>query len=61
MHEASQVALVVMNLPANAERRRRHRFDPWVGKIPKGGNSNPHPRIGSAECYPQDHKIFNLF
>ena len=30
---ASQVALVVKNLPANA-RDMRHRFDPWVGKIP---------------------------
>ena len=20
---------------------RRHRFDPWVGKIPGGGNGNP--------------------
>ena len=29
---ASQVALMVKNLPANAG--DRHRFDPWVGKIP---------------------------
>ena len=29
---ASQVALVVKNLPINAE--VRHRFDPWVRKIP---------------------------
>ena len=27
-------ALVVKNLPANADRRKRLRFNPWVGKIP---------------------------
>ena len=26
--------LVIKNLPAYAGRRKRHRFDPWVGKIP---------------------------
>ena len=30
---ASQVALVVKNLPANAGSSKRHRFDPWVGKM----------------------------
>ena len=30
---ASQVALVVKNLPVNAG-DMRYRFDPWVGKIP---------------------------
>ena len=30
----SQVVLVVENLPASAGRRKRHGFDPWVGKIP---------------------------
>ena len=30
---ASQVALVVKNLPASAG-DMRHRFNPWVGKIP---------------------------
>ena len=24
---------MVKNLPANARERRRHRFDPWIGKI----------------------------
>ena len=28
------MALVVMNLPANAGDIKRHRFNPWVGKIP---------------------------
>ena len=23
------------------KRRKRHEFDPWVGKIPGGGHSNP--------------------
>ena len=31
---ASQVVLVVKNSPANADRRKRHGFDPWMGKIP---------------------------
>ena len=31
---ASQVALVVRNLPASAGRCKRPTFDPWVGKIP---------------------------
>ena len=33
---ASQVVLVVKNLPANAGRHKRLRFDPWVRKIPWG-------------------------
>ena len=31
---ASQVALLVKNPPATADRHKRLRFDPWVGKIP---------------------------
>ena len=31
---ASQVALVVKNLPVNAGRHERHRFDPCIRKIP---------------------------
>ena len=31
---ASQVALAVKNLPADAEDIKRRSFDPWVGKIP---------------------------
>ena len=30
---ASHMALVVKNPPANADRLKRHRFDPWVRKI----------------------------
>ena len=29
------MVLVVKNPPANAGRHKRHRFDPWVGKIPR--------------------------
>ena len=32
--KASQMALVVKNPPANAGDGKRHRFNPWVGKIP---------------------------
>ena len=39
---ASQVALVVKNLPANAaDGSKRRGFNPRVGKIPGGGNGNP--------------------
>ena len=38
---ASQVVLVVKNLPASAGRRKRHGFDPGVGKIPGGGPGRP--------------------
>ena len=31
---ASQVALLVKNLPASSGRHKRHRFDSWVRKIP---------------------------
>ena len=31
---ASQLALVVKNLPANARDYKRCRFSPWIGKIP---------------------------
>ena len=33
VRRASRMALVVRNLPANTG-DRRHRFDPWVGKVP---------------------------
>ena len=38
--EASQVALV-KNLPANAGRHKRHRFNSWVRKISCKGNGSP--------------------
>ena len=41
---ASQVALVVKNLPGNAE-NIRCRFNPWVGKIPWRRAWPPTPLI----------------
>ena len=38
----SQVALVVKNLPVKAG-HKRHRFDPWVGKIPWRKTWQPTP------------------
>ena len=35
------MAQVVKNLPADAGACRKHSFNPWVGKIPWGGNGNP--------------------
>ena len=40
---ASQVVLVVKNLPANAGDVMRHGFDPWVGKIPCRRAGQPTP------------------
>ena len=37
-----EVLLVVKNLPTNVGRPMRCWFDPWVGKIPGGGNGNPY-------------------
>ena len=40
---ASQVALVVENLPASAGRHKRRGFDPWVGKTPWRRAQQPTP------------------
>ena len=37
---ASEVVLVVKNLPAKGGDKRRG-FDPWVGRSPGGGHGNP--------------------
>ena len=37
---ASEVALVVKNLPAKVGHKRCG-LDPWVGRIPEGGHGNP--------------------
>ena len=42
---ASQVLLVVKNLPANAGRLKRHEFNPWVGKIPLEEGMATHSSI----------------
>ena len=40
---ASQVALVVKNLPANSGDTRDANFDPWVGKTPGEGKWQSTP------------------
>ena len=40
-YQASQVALVIKNLPANAEDIRVGGSIPWLGRCPRGGNGNP--------------------
>ena len=42
---AFQVTLVVKNPPANAGDIMRHRFNPWVGKIPWKGGMAAHSSI----------------
>ena len=42
---ASQVALVVKNLPTKCRRHKRCGFDPWVGKIPLEEGMVTHPSI----------------
>ena len=49
---ASQVALVVKNLPVNAGDVRQ-RFDPWVGKIPWRRAWLPTPVFLPGESYGQ--------
>ena len=42
---ASQVTLLVMNLPANASRGKRPVFNPWVGKTPLEKEMATHSSI----------------
>ena len=37
------IALEVKNLPANAGRHKRHRFNPWIRKIPWKRAQQPTP------------------
>ena len=50
---ASQAALVVKNLPANARYRRDAGFDPWVGKIPWRRAGQPTPVSSPGESHGQ--------
>ena len=59
-----QVVLVVKNPPANADRCKRSRFDPWIGKIPWRRAQQPtpgflpgksHGQRSLAGCSPQGH------
>ena len=49
---AFQVALVIKNLPANAG-DKRHRFDPWVRKIPWRTALQPTPVFLPGESHGQ--------
>ena len=51
--KASQVALVVKNLPANAKRPKRHSFDPWVRKIPWRRAWQPIPMFLPGDSHGQ--------
>ena len=51
--QASQVALVVKNLPANAGRCNRHRIDTFVGKIPWRRAQKPTPVFLPGESHGQ--------
>ena len=53
LERASQVALVVKNLPANTGDHERHRFDPWVGKIPWSRKWQPIPIFLPGESHGQ--------
>ena len=53
IERASQVVLVVKNLPANARRHKRRRFDPWVRKIPWGRAWHPTPVFLLGESHGQ--------
>ena len=53
LERAFQVVLMVKNLPANAGDHRRHRFDPWVGKIPWSRNQQPTPTFLPGESHGQ--------
>ena len=53
LERASQVALVVKNLPANAGDHKRHRFDPWIRKIPWSRKWQPTPIFLPGESHGQ--------
>ena len=44
---------VVKNLPANARRHKRHRFNPWVGKIAWRRAWHPTPIFLPGESHGQ--------
>ena len=48
-----QVALVVKNSPANASRRKRCEFHPWVEKIHWRKKWQPAPVFSSGETHGQ--------
>ena len=54
------MALVVKNLPANAEYVRDLGFDPWVGKIPYRRAWQPTPVFLPGESHgKKEHKVWS--
>ena len=47
------VALIINNLPAKAGEHKRHRFNPWVGKIPWRRAWPPTPVFFAGESHGQ--------
>ena len=47
------MALVLKNPPVNAGRRKRHGFNPWVGKIPWRRARQPTPVFLPGESHGQ--------
>ena len=54
---ASQVVLVVMNLPANAGDIKRHGFNTWVRKIPWRSTWQPTPVFLPGEAHGQSSLV----
>ena len=54
---ASQVALVVKNPPTSEGRRKRHGFDPWIGKIPWRRAWQPTPVFLPEEAPPGERSL----
>jgi len=51
------VALVVKNPPANAGDIMRHRFDPWIGKIPWKREWQPTPGFLPGKSHGQQSLV----
>ena len=47
------MVLVVKNPPANAGDIKRHRFNPWLGKIPRRRAWQPTPEFLPGESHGQ--------
>ena len=57
MNWASQVALVVKEPTCQCRRRKRHGFDPWVGKIPWRRAWQPTPVFLPGESHGQRNLV----
>ena len=66
---ASQVVLVVRNLPTNPDRHKRYGYNAWVGEIPWRRVQQPTPVFLQGESHgqrslagygPQGHKVSDM-